>query len=449
MNMKLKLFYILSLFCILFTACSEDEPIVSLSQKEFNDIPCEGATYEIKLETGADWTATSLTEWCKVVEEKGIGSSSVNVIVKGNIRGPRTGEVVIYSNGEKQSVYFNQLGLDEGATFTYKIPVIFHVIYNDASDKKQNPDTETIYNLLKDVNEFYGKALGDDKGLKLEFTLVQFDPKGNKLAEAGIERIKWGSATLDPEDVMGNNTKKYTHFIWDPNEYVNILLYNFSQPYILGISTFPLTTKAHPLPGGGDVVDNMNIAMENLKNVRGVSINSSYIYNGEDQLVDIVPEELKPIFSKQTSVSVTLAHELGHYFGLRHVFSESNDYKQDTDYCTDTKSYDRKSPKGYEASLSMLLDQAIAFNNWDLLFQRTSLEGLPFEAHNIMDYNYCYMDEITPQQVERVRHVLLYSPMIPGPKDTRDYLSRGNSVEGPVDLPITLSDGYPLFRPLK
>lgn len=447
--MKLKLFYILSLFCMLFTACSEDDPIVSLSQKEFNDIPCEGATYEIKLETGADWTATSLTEWCKVVEEKGIGNSSVNVIVKGNIRGPRTGEVVIYSNGEKQSVYFNQLGLEEGAVFTYKIPVIFHVIYNDASDKKQNPDTETVYGLLKDVNEFYGNALGDDKGLKLEFTLAQFDPKGNRLAEAGIERIKWGSATLDPQDVMGDNNKKYTHFIWDPNEYVNILLYNFIQPNLLGISTFPLVTKAHPLEGGGDVVDNMNITMENLKNVRGVSINSSYIYNGEDQLVEVVPEELKPLFRKQTSVSVTLAHELGHYFGLRHVFSESDDNRKDTDYCTDTKSYDRKSPQGYEASIGLLIDQAIAFENWDLLFQRTSLEGMPFEAHNIMDYNYCYMDEITPQQVERLRHVLLYSPMIPGPKDTRDYLSRGGSVEGPVDLPVTLSDGYPLFEPFK
>lgn len=44
---------------------------------------------------------------------------------------------------------------------------------------------------------------------------------------------------------------------------------------------------------------------------------------------------------------MTLAHELGHYLGLHHVFAEEKNDKgytsiddcQDTDYCEDTPSY--------------------------------------------------------------------------------------------------------------
>ena len=59
-----------------------------------------------------------------------------------------------------------------------------------------------------------------------------------------------------------------------------------------------------------------------------------------------------------------------------------------------------------------------------------------------MDYSYCYLDEFTPQQRDRVRFVLQYSPLIPGPKNYSRVASR--SVDGMVDLKVTLSDGYPL-----
>lgn len=43
-----------------------------------------------------------------------------------------------------------------------------------------------------------------------------------------------------------------------------------------------------------------------------------------------------------TDITVTLAHELGHYLGLHHVFSEDPESScKDTDYCKDTPSYDK------------------------------------------------------------------------------------------------------------
>lgn len=447
--MKLRFLYILSIFCLLFTACSE-EKIVVLSQTEFVDIPCEGGTYEFELNTNAEWTATSLNDWCTVAETSGVGSAKVRVVVEGNIRAARTGEVIVYSNGERQVVYFRQKGL-EGDELVYKIPIIFHVIYNNPSDKNQNPDAKDIYDILDNVNKFYRNAMGTSQDIKLEFVAAQFDPKGNELAEAGIERIQWPSATLDPEDVMGDETNKYTHFLWEPNDYVNVLLYNFTPTgdgySILGISTFPYTTKAHALDGT-EVLDDMNITLENLKYVRGVSINSSYIYNSDDQLVQMgrVPAEWCDIMNLQNNTYITLAHELGHYFGLRHVFSESETGLADTDYCTDTKSYDKQT---YDQNVSYQLnllyqsaDYASQFD-WSSLFSRTDLDGEKFDSHNIMDYAYCHLDEFTPQQRERMRHVLLYSPMIPGPKDTRDVLSRGGTPEGRLDLPFSYSTGCP------
>ena len=46
-----------------------------------------------------------------------------------------------------------------------------------------------------------------------------------------------------------------------------------------------------------------------------------------------------------------------------------------------------------------------------------------FISYNIMDYAISYSNQFTQNQRERIRHVLSYSPLIPGPKkgdiDTR------------------------------
>ena len=53
-----------------------------------------------------------------------------------------------------------------------------------------------------------------------------------------------------------------------------------------------------------------------------------------------------------------------------------------------------------------------------------------------MDYEISYADRLTNDQRNRIRHVLTYSPLTPGPKkgtaDTR------NVVEGKLDLPMVI-----------
>ena len=52
-----------------------------------------------------------------------------------------------------------------------------------------------------------------------------------------------------------------------------------------------------------------------------------------------------------------------------------------------------------------------------------------------MDYNYGYRDRITPNQRARIRHVLDYSPLIPGPKIAVENYSRATIItEEPLIL---------------
>ena len=88
------------------------------------------------------------------------------------------------------------------------------------------------------------------------------------------------------------------------------MVYPFTDSQILGISTFPYSLKNFFLEGTQQVSASW-ITLENLSFPYCISINSSYIY---EQSTD---ERIN-----QNDAAITLAHELGHYLGLRHVFSE-------------------------------------------------------------------------------------------------------------------------------
>lgn len=389
-----------------------------------------------------------LIDWCKVVKDHGLRNGSLTVEVKGNLGEARTAEVLVTANGETQKIKFSQEAKPEGEDLVYRLPIIFHVLYFDETDPVQNVPTEKIYEMVEKTNLLYRNALGGNSSdLKLEFVLATHDPRGNELVEPGIERVQWVSSTLDPELVMSDRTRKYVHLQWDPNDYVNILLYPFSANGggILGISTFPLTPKNHPLEGLTQVEDK-DYGLDNLIEYRGLSINSTYVMDPEDYLSPIVPAEWEEAVNKQNAGYVTLAHELGHYFGLRHTFSE-NWYCSDTDLCEDTPSYD------YDDYTALMLDvyEKAATDpdyqvDWEGLFKRQTCKNETFVSYNVMDYTYSYVNQFTPQQRERIRHVLTYSPLIAGPKLRPEAPAETRTVSGPVDLPHTLMDAEP--RPL-
>ncbi|MGV4509066.1 hypothetical protein ACQ1Q1_11855, partial [Ornithobacterium rhinotracheale] len=61
-----------------------------------------------------------------------------------------------------------------------------------------------------------------------------------------------------------------------------------------------------------------------------------------------------------------------------------------------------------------------------------------FISRNIMDYDYCYKNQFTQDQKEIVRHVLTYSPFIPGPKIiNRNVLNKATAKN--IVIPFTAS----------
>ncbi|MEG2527512.1 MAG: zinc-dependent metalloproteinase lipoprotein, partial [Mucinivorans sp.] len=104
-------------------------------------------------------------------------------------------------------------------------------------------------------------------------------------------------------------------------------------------------------------------------------------------------------------------------------------WKDDTDYCKDTPNYDRA---GYEDWLDNYMSTTPPENlKFPEMNMRTAIDGKKFVSRNIMDYYWTWSNEFTPDQRTRVRHVLNYSPLMPGPKLSRS-LSRA---DGPLTEP--------------
>lgn len=444
-NMKLKYISFCMLFILILAACSDpDTTAVTFPKNVETTFDYIGEYREIPLQAEGQWIAQSQADWCKVVNSNGIGNSALVLNVMGNTTNEeRNAQISITTNGITSYLQINQEALPEGKTLTYRLPVIFHVLYFDENDKEQNPDAETIYNMLEKTNRIYKEAGRNSVDLNVEFYPAAYNPKGQKLAEPGIERVQWTSPTLDAQEVMRNRDREYVHLMWEPNDYTNILLYNFSDASFLGISTFPILPKTHPIYGIS-LVEDYDYSMDNLVSFRGVSINTHYLYDSNDIFSDYVPEEMRDIVNEQNSPHVTLAHELGHYLGLYHIFSEDF-WCHSTDFCEDTDPYDYN--KYTDEILGLYFGVKGGSINpsevdWGTIFKRVDCANHPFESHNIMDYAYSYLDEFTIGQRDRVRHILEHSFLIPGAKKARDTKTK-SATANIKPLPLDVSDGKP------
>lgn len=179
-----------------------------------------------------------------------------------------------------------------------------------------------------------------------------------------------------------------------------------------------------------------------------VSINSSYI-NQESSRYTAADHGDKGYTYDSGDINVTLAHELGHYLGLKHVFAEKDtdtgsepiESCTDTDYCTDTKSYNKPA---YDRWLISYIEQHKQAGN-DLvmkeLIKRSNDSGEEWDSDNFMDYAVSLSFRFTPEQKYRMRQVLYYSPLIPGPKKIKNdnYGTRSQDNDEDIDLPICLA----------
>lgn len=216
-------------------------------------------------------------------------------------------------------------------TSIYTVPVIFHVIYSGTNEPvpgiganldKALVDAQ-ITQLNNDFANLSGSVYGVAQDMGIRFIPARVDPNGNLLCEPGIERINWEtrSGWLDPSTIL-TPTDLINHYnnivkpqsIWDPYRYVNVWLGDFSSSGLLGYSTFPANSTLSGL-------DNTETDL-----TAGVIVLSGSV-GSVTTPGDAFPYDL----------GKTATHELGHFFGLRHIWGDGTCA---TDYCNDTPPQD-------------------------------------------------------------------------------------------------------------
>lgn len=338
------------------------------------------------------------------------------------------------------------------SNYVYKLPVIFHVLYQDASDESQYISATRLKNILQYVNEIYkGGTYGESANMHVEFVLAETDESGNKLSTPGVEYVKYtGEYPIDPMTFLTDNSGKYTKYIWDPNDYINVVLFNFKRSdtaggVTLGVSHMPVSVDDSTALEGLETTSLRYIPKSSLHYAYCSVINSQYAGRDEQggyyQSSRYTNGIANGFTISPSDIVVTIAHELGHYLGLFHIFTEDAksedtaplDSCGDTDYCKDTPSYNRKE---YEDYLAQYTSSQSSQSKADDVILRHACDGTDFYSANTMDYAYTLGYKISDNQKERMRHVLYYSPLIPGPKRNKvNVRTRGTrEVDTPLDF---------------
>ena len=402
------------LLCCFLGSCSKDDKPELLPTDLFSVsesviiVGATGENYKLVVRSESGWTISGETSWCKVDKNRGVSTDTVVVAVVENLfREERNCELTVRDqSGEQNIVAVRQGGASKD--YLYRLPVIFHVLYTDAADINQNIHKNYLEGLLPVCNALYRQGYnGLDMGV--EFYPATQDPSGKVLAEPGIERIQWTKENVSVYDFIQSSAPEDVALIWDPNRYVNVVIFPFRElSGLAAISTMPFTVSSGGLKGlqAGDAYFERS-----LNEVYCLAFNTQYV--------------IRP------NAGVTLAHELGHYLGLFHVFSDGSELE--TDYCSDTPNYNRSAY--LQEAKRIIATEGVESPR---LYERTDDAGKVFISRNIMDYEYTYQDEFTEEQYKRIRHVLENSPLIPGIKKN----NRKSNTKCGEDLPRPLIAGW-------
>lgn len=213
---------------------------------------------------------------------------------------------------------------------TYNIPVVIHVMHNgDPEGVNENISETQILSELQVLQQDYNRMVNTPgyndnpvgATINVNFCLAKRTPDGQNTT--GIVRHysdhTGGWSQTDANEILKPSTQ------WDPEQYLNIWIvdwvYIASGPYkveLAGFSTFPMQS-------GLEGIDNVT---QTIADQDGVVIGHNYFGSRE-----IFPEGIYDE-TRTRDKGRTATHEIGHYFGLRHIWGDG--WCNVDDFCEDT-----------------------------------------------------------------------------------------------------------------
>ena len=214
----------------------------------------------------------------------------------------------------------NAIGKTKAGIVT--IPIIVHVIHNgEPIGSGLNLSQAQVKSQIDVLNEDFRRKVGTPgfnnnpvgADIEIEFCLSPVDETGKAMAEPGIDRFNGNKSSWTREEIEGA-LKSTT--IWNPNLFYNIWTLKFggTSSNLLGYAQFPdqsglggLNETGGPASTDGVVIQYTSFGSADKGNF--------------------------PIMSAPYNKGRTLAHETGHWLGLRHIWGDGNcadDFVSDT-----------------------------------------------------------------------------------------------------------------------
>ena len=234
-------------------------------------------------------------------------------------------------NSERKATLTPTQSTGRTGAITYTLPIIVHVINNgEAVGVGSNISQAQVQSQIDVLNEDYRNLNADGSlvptvyqprrgDMQVQFVNALRDPNGNTLAEPGIDRVNRNTKgfTAPPYATTGyiDATIK-TSTSWDPSRYINIWVLNLGGG-LLGYAQFP----------------------DNNANLGGLNtLGGSAATDGVVILYSAFGSRVKAPAGTYAFPNVydrgrTLTHELGHWFGFRHIWGDA---ACGDDYCADT-----------------------------------------------------------------------------------------------------------------
>jgi len=202
-------------------------------------------------------------------------------------------------------------------TIVYTIPVIFHIIHNgEGVGTGRNIAKAFIDSQIVQINNDFRRKANtsgfnnhtNGADVEIQFVAATLNPANTVLTEPGIERINRNARgwTAPPHlDTYMQSTIKPNSY-WNPDLYLNIWVCDLTD-----ISGLVLGYAQQPIAPGNIGQDEDTTS---ARTTDGIVLHYSIVGSSNK----------KPAGSYPYDEGRILSHELGHFFGLRHVWGEGN-----------------------------------------------------------------------------------------------------------------------------